>query len=283
MAVVYINSQSLQGTSFTVNIGAGGTGGNGVTSHTILNGSSGGTGGSTSITSGSNTICLVRGGPGGDYAGTSNQVLDTISYTNGEDVNALPITANQTGILLHGMNGGGDSALVANRLPNYLWVGQNQQPFGFPHSMNGFRGCGGGGCGGSITAIPRSSTNAASASGIWTGSNAAYLAGVPGAAGTGTPGVDGESNIYNAAQILGFAPNIDIGLRYGLGTSGPGGGSGHVTNPATIGGGKGGDGGYFGAGGGGGGASSSGSTATSPVAGNGGSGGGGYVAIIEYF
>lgn len=282
IAITYISSASLQGNVFTINIGAGGNGGNGA-SVVGGNGVAGSTGGSTSITSGSPavTIVTIDGGAGG-AGGQNNGFADAFTYAAAAGYPAR----DEFTILLAGMHGGGGNP--RQRRPSYHYLNsttEQSEYLGFPHAMNSQRGCAAGSGGGSISGPPKAPLSPMqSASGIWlTGvGGIAYTNGRPGDVGTGQSGDSGVSNIYNASNILGISGS-ESRFIYGLGTGGHGGASGDVSSLSVLNGGNGGDGGYFGAGAGGGGACGTGSVSSAPSGGRGGRGGDGYACIIEFF
>jgi len=265
ISVVFYDATSISAGTYTVTVATSTNGGAGRTT-TINSGTGGSNGGATSLVSASVTLITAGGGGGGGggalgggtAAGGSNSVSATL-------LNTLPFR-------LIG-NGGGryatNSPQVATPNPGTTYT--------IYHARTGFRGTGGGGAGGGITAAG-GLINGASGSGIYLIDGTLFTSGSPGTGGSApaNSGSNGGSNIVTAVSLLSFSGSATITSSYGFGMGGHGAGGGNAAG--TVGGGRGGDGGFFGAGGGGGGGARSGSNG-----GNGGNGGAGYLAILEYY
>lgn len=280
ISIVFYPSSSIPPGTYTVTIGGSGSGGAGATT----NGSAGTNatgGGTTSLVSssitlittitGSATFAESGAGVGGSATGIS--ILGGYITTTGGLLNRLPFrmlgiaggrTVNQTAA----------TPGARGAIPVPTAAGSAESNY---HARSGWRGCGGGGAGGGITATGTVIRNGASGSGVNLINGSIFTSGSPGTAGS-TPaniGSDGASNVVTAASLFSFSGSAVVTSSFGFGGGGHGGGSGDAAG--TVAGGNGGNGGYFGAGGGGGGG------AWAQNGGRGGNGGAGYLAILEYY
>jgi hypothetical protein len=253
--ITYFSSQSLTTGSYTVTVGGGGPGGPRVTA-TNSNGSAGQTGANSSFASGSTILVRGVGGPGG-AGGTATNVANA----NLGGTNTAPTTAT-----------------VPNPYPPFYFSGVDGGDTGGgvvqPAEGNalGTRWLAGGGGGGAINSS-NVLISGGSGSSIWNGTVL-----VP----SGSPGVSG-SNGSNGAPVvdvlnLFYYSGSNLTSNVMIGTGGHGGGGG-VHAPVSSSGGNGGSGSRAAGGGGGGGCNG----ATGLSSGAGGLGGDGFVIIFEYF
>jgi hypothetical protein len=265
-------------TTATITVGVGGNGGPSVsyaggTNDTL--GIAGTNGGSTSFGS----LVIAGGGDGGSGGG---QVLATAIQggRGGGNHNSTPsyglycLNGNYGGYGITGNTPSGqNSSFIGGAFLIALnpIVNNGTSQLGTP--AGGGSGGGGGGCI-SNASVP---SIAGSGSGVLTRTGT-ISTGIPGAAGTGAAGSNGQDNV-GKDLILQFgnvplpSPTNLITSSYGLGEGGNGGGSNTALSP----GGNGGNGGLYGAGGGGGGVGKQASS------GAGGNGSPGLCILIEYY
>lgn len=264
ISIIFRNAADIPAGTYTASVASTTNGGAGRTTTNGV-GTIGSAGGTTSLVSASVTLITAGGGGGGGAGNTGGGFA--AAGTNSPSATLL----NTLPFRIIG-NGGGRYSTIPRDASPYpgIDISQNQV-------RSGFRGTGGGGAGGGITAAG-GLQNGASGSGIILVNGTTFLSGSPGTGGSDPAysGSNGGSNVVTAISLLSFSGSATITSSYGFGMGGHGAGGGNAAG--TIGGGKGGDGGFFGAGGGGGGGSRANSNG-----GNGGSGGAGYLVILEYY
>jgi len=244
LAMQFIRAGGFDASSYSITIGAGGTGGASQTGGST-NGNNGTAGGDVTVI-GTTTILRAKSGSGGfgGLAGTSS------GGAGGSIGTSFP---NYGPFALGGCLGGISSAVSGGGLGN--------------RGLDQFAGTGGSGGG----AFNSSNSRLAPAAGQLV---RVFASSVPGATADTSEGGNGPNGTDNGNRYLTLdRANL---TTYGIGSGGAGGASGDAAG--TIAGGNGGNGGKYAVGGSGGGASRNGADS-----GAGGSGSGGLLIIIEYF
>ena len=248
--IAYFSSSSLITGSYTITVGAGGSGGLGRSGGVSFNGGNGNSGSDSTFSSGSTVLLRGIGGPAGGGALTTAGTAGT---------NTAPTTA-----------------LVPNPYPPFYYSGVNGSvgstitPVNATNAFNGSRLLAGGGGGGGINNVNVSGSGG-SGSAIY---NYAVLiqSGSPGITPSGV-GQNGAPVIDISSLLYYSGSNLTVGAS--IGTGGHGGAGGRNSPAASAG--NGGSGSIAAGGGGGGGA------IVNTVSGTGGAGGDGFVLIFEYY
>ena len=266
ISVVFYNASDIPAGTYTASVATSANRGAGRAT-TNGAGTAGSSGGTTSLVSASRTLITAGGGGGGTGGGQGG------AFAQG-GANSLSATLlNVLPFRIVG-NAGGRYSTTPQAATPYLGITADTAN----QARSGFRGTGGGGAGGGITAAG-GLQNGASGSGIYLIDGTVFTSGSPGTGGS-TPansGSNGGSNVVTAASLLSFSGSATVTSSYGFGMGGHGAGGGNAAG--TVNGGKGGDGGYFGAGGG------ARDAVTNAVGGggNGGSGSSGLCIITEFY